>query len=722
MRILACKSILGLVILLAFTSCEKKNFPPTAEITISPETGNLETIFSIDASNSSDTEDDASNLLVRWDWSSDGTWDTEFSTNKLINRQFSEAGTYTIVLEVKDSKGLLRSTNKRLLVSPDLPITKIIRQEIIDFRTVEFSIELVSDGGGIVEKVGICWSYRTNPTKEDKFKEILSDKDLIVITVDDLASDINYFFRPYAINDSGISYGEEVTAITSPELASIMTGSVSDIKSISANCSGIIVHDGGTEIFENGICWSMQSNPTISDSKKVDISHEENFTIELTSLKSNTEFFFKAYAINAIGISYGEESSFSTLAGVPTVETSEAYEITQNSAKAGGNIINDGGLEMFARGICWSKNPAPSLNDMHTSDGAESGTFISAISGLEGNTNYYARAYGTNPRGTAYGSEIEFKTMPIAPSVKTNEPFFMSDSECFIDGEVISNGGAYVSGRGFCWSTSANPTLNDEFAVEGGGSGKFAYEISNLPPSTQYHLRAWASNNVGTSYGNEITFTTSSNSISGTFRDERDLTVYPWVIIGGQTWMAKNLAYLPKVFPRTYESYKLRHYYVYAYGGFIVSEAKDNRNFQRYGVLYNWIAAVDGKIGSEQVPSDIQGSCPEGWHIPSVAEWTILLEYLGDDNAEKLKSETGWLHDRNGNNSSGFSALPAGYVAFLSSGSSFQGEGDYTYFWSASDYTDTHSTAIKIDPWKSEVIMDWNIWKTGGYSVRCLKD
>ena len=103
-------------LLIPFNACQKPNTPPIAAFTINPSEGNAETIFTFNASNCSDAEDDQSQLLVHWDWENDGIWDTEFSTNKIKQHQYEEYGIYTIVLEIKDSHGYYDNISMELVV------------------------------------------------------------------------------------------------------------------------------------------------------------------------------------------------------------------------------------------------------------------------------------------------------------------------------------------------------------------------------------------------------------------------------------------------------------------------------------------------------------------------------------------------------------------------------------------------------------------------------
>lgn len=111
--------------LIFVTTCQKPNTPPKATFTISPNSGATNTIFTFDATVCTDREDHVSVLKVRWDWSNDGVWDTQYLVDKTSQHQFLDSGTYIIAMEIVDTDGLTCSSFKQLKVTQEITSTFI---------------------------------------------------------------------------------------------------------------------------------------------------------------------------------------------------------------------------------------------------------------------------------------------------------------------------------------------------------------------------------------------------------------------------------------------------------------------------------------------------------------------------------------------------------------------------------------------------------------------
>lgn len=352
----------------------------------------------------------------------------------------------------------------------------------------------------------------------------------------------------FILTYNSCSKKEETPTNTVPLLS---TKTASTITNSSAIVGGVITGNGGASVIERGVCFSSSSNPSIADNSVQSGSGTGTFDCEITGLNQNTKYYFKAYAMNSVGIGYGEEKSFTTLGGggggLPTVNTASVSNITQNSATSGGNVTDQGSSSVTAKGVCWSTSPNPTLSNSHTIDGSGAGSFTSNITGLTANTTYYVKAYATNSSGSAYGNQVNFTTQ--------------------------------------------------------GGSSPGCQGVTIV----NYHGQ-----------------------------------IYNTIEIGDQCWLKENL------------NYQTGNSWCYD---------NDPSNCATYGRLYDWGTIMNGASSSNSVPSGVQGICPSGWHLPSDNEWTILTDFLGGEvvAGDKMKSQNGWSNNGNGNNSSGFTALPGGY-------------------------------------------------------------
>jgi hypothetical protein len=132
-------------------------------------------------------------------------------------------------------------------------------------------------------------------------------------------------------------------------------------------------------------------------------------------LTPNTAYTYRVYSYNSVGASptYSNEVTITTI-GLPVLTTTAVSDFTGIDGISGGNITNDGGSPVTARGVVWSitQNPTITLSTK-TTDGTGTGTFQSKITGLSATTKYYVRAYATNAAGTSYGNEVNFTTNTI---------------------------------------------------------------------------------------------------------------------------------------------------------------------------------------------------------------------------------------------------------------------------------------------------------------------
>jgi uncharacterized protein (TIGR02145 family) len=200
------------------------------------------------------------------------------------------------------------------------------------------------------------------------------------------------------------------SCVKDPTVPILTTRPITNLTVNSVTIGGEISDDGGATITTRGVCWGIITNPSIEGFHTTDGNGPGGFTSTITDLTPNTMYFVRAYAVNEIGIAYGNEIIFTTDAASAELTTNEPTEISANAATTGGNITYDGEAEITARGICWSTSPNPDLSDEFSTNGSGAGSFISTLTGLTPSTTYFIRAYATNRAGISFGEEKTFRT------------------------------------------------------------------------------------------------------------------------------------------------------------------------------------------------------------------------------------------------------------------------------------------------------------------------
>ena len=132
---------------------------------------------------------------------------------------------------------------------------------------------------------------------------------------------------------------------------------------------------------------------------------------------------------------------------------------------------------------------------------------------MKHSTTYHYRIVAVNAAGTSNSTDTSFTTSDTLALVTTVAATTITKSSAVSGGSITNDGGLPILSKGVCWSTTANPVITMSKTNDGTGTTAFVSNITGLDPSTLYYVRAYAENALGVSYGNEISFTTSPNSI-----------------------------------------------------------------------------------------------------------------------------------------------------------------------------------------------------------------
>ena len=372
-----------------------------------------------------------------------------------------------------------------------------------------------------------------------------------------------------------------------PEVIKVKTLHPTDIMTTTVTLNGEII-DSGEGITDYGHCWALHSQPVVSDfiSNLGPETQTKVFRSEIEDLKIKETYYFRAYARRDEDIKYGDVISFTTGDGKASLNTADITEITASSAQSGGQINSAGGSEILSRGVCWNIEGNPTIDDNKTEDGSGTGSFTSSLTGLNYNTEYYARAYAITAVDTSYGGQVSFSTLTAIPIITTVRVTEITPNSAQSGGNVTQDWGSAVTKRGVVWSTEPYPTLenNLEFTNNGSGLGDFSSILTGLTKSHRYYIRAYATNGYGTGYGQQRIFTTPLRDWPTDTKTEVVEVTNP---ITGKTWMDRNLG--------------------------ATRRATSGTDTEAYGHLYQWGRAADGhQIRTSGTTSTLSGSDTPG--------------------------------------------------------------------------------------------------------------
>lgn len=514
--------------------------------------------------------------------------------------------------------------------------------------------------------------------------------------------------------------GDEILRISTKEALSIGYEN--------ATVGGIINNSTQTLITEKGILWGLQPELSFSDNQYIPCGYgNDSFDYTLSQLSPNTTYYFQAYAKTENSQILGEVKSFSTKQiGMALVETYSPESILSNRARFKGEVKYEGGSPVSISGFIWGTFPGIDYltsEDIPISSGT--GLMEYDINTLEPGKSYYYRAYAINSMGISYGDPVNFVTPQTAPILTTKPIQNIGLYSAKSGGEIESDGGSVITQKGIVWSTQPNPTISlTSKTLNGGGVSNFESNLNQLAPNTTYYVRAYATNSVGTAYGNTITFNTLPIPTSVT---DVDGNVYSVLVLGNQIWMQENLKTTKYCNGDPIPMYMSDvQWQELTTGGW--SYFDNFSGNESYGKLYNYYAATDNR-----------NPCPCGWHVPTDAEWTQLENYLiangmnfdnttqGNKIAKSMASKNMWQassifgavgFNPSTNNTSGFNGIPAGRR--FNTGE-FVNLGSTAAWWTATQ----QNTTLAWYRWLSKDGLDSkrsSSNKSFGYNIRCIMD
>jgi len=386
-------------------------------------------------------------------------------------------------------------------------------------NTLVMSATISNDNGLPVTERGFCWSTSSYPDINSNKIVVGSGTGTFSDTIKGLTPESYYYVRAYATNAMGTSYYDDYYN------SYYYTGSISDYLPVISSqsntsrtyntlvMSATVSNDNGFPVTERGFCWSTSYNPDTSDSKITVGSGVGTFSDTITGLSSNTSYYVRAYAINAMGTSYYGSTYYTTNDGFPVITSLSNTSKTHSTLVMSATVSDDKGVPVTERGFCWSTSSNPTISNSKIVVGDGIGTFSDTITGLSQNTTYYVRAYATNAAGTSYYGSNSYttgSTSSYLPVISSQSNTSRTYNTLVMSATVSNDNGFPVTERGFCWSTSSSPTISNSKIAVGSGIGTFSDTIKELSPSTNYYVRAYATNAAGTNYYGNTYYTTDN--------------------------------------------------------------------------------------------------------------------------------------------------------------------------------------------------------------------
>jgi hypothetical protein len=339
-------------------------------------------------------------------------------------------------------------------------------------------------------------------------------EDRFSLTAEGLKVGTTYYVMAYARNSAGEAYNTIATfktGTTAPTVATIGSG---DITSSSAVLSGEIIADNGEPVTDAGFMWMIgEGTPYSNEVSAGTISGA--FSVSLASLLPNQIYSYRAYATNYRGTDYGDVLTFRTLVALPEVAFVGSDNITSSTASISANVTSHGGETVTEVGFLYgTTTPLDPSAALKVCGDYSQDTFTYDIENLARATVYYVQPFATNSAGTTYGDIAQFTTLLELPVVSTSEVVNVTESSAVAGGSIVDDGGGDIIAKGVVWSRKENPTVDFSTKTnDGAGLSSFTSSVTGLFSGNIYYLRAYATNAVGTSYGEQKEFVTYGDHI-----------------------------------------------------------------------------------------------------------------------------------------------------------------------------------------------------------------
>ena len=359
---------------------------------------------------------------------------------------------------------------------------------------------------------GICYATTINPTTTNSIVTSTTNSvGSFSVNLSGLLPSTTYHYRAFATNAVNTSYGvDSVFTTAATSIPTVTTTTVTSITGSTCVSGGNVSYSGGATITARGVCWSTAVNPTVAlTTKTIDSSGTGIYTSNVSGLLPNTIYYLRAYATNSFGTAYGSSITITT-PKLPVVTTGPITSISYSSAKVNMNVTDSGNRVILSRGVCYSTTANPTIANSFVVATMSGGIYSSNLTGLTNNIVYHVRAYATTDAGTGYGADSVFTTLTgLLPTISSTQVDLCEDGKggVWFNSQISDSGGLHILSKGFVVGTSSIPSISKIVLLDKNSLNSYInIMIKGLSNST-YFVRSFATNNLGTTYGTEMSFT-----------------------------------------------------------------------------------------------------------------------------------------------------------------------------------------------------------------------
>ena len=433
--------------------------------------------------------------------------------------ELAEGYTYYVRAYATNEQGTAYGVDVSFSFIATMPtvVTSPVSNIKIGNGTVTFNGKVETLGDlGYTER-GFVYNTTHNPTIDDT-KLVASGSGLGAYSLN--ASGIQegaiYYVRAYLQNSKGVVYGEEVAFDFNAIMPTLSTKEVTNknIANGMATFNGIIETVGDPMYTERGFVYGIMHNPTLTDGSKLVVPGLGTglYMANVTGLSEGNLYYIRAYANTPKSCVYGEEVALNFTATMPKVFTSAVTNINIGAGTATFNAKVDslGDLGYTERGFVYNTAHNPTIDDTKlVASGSGLGIYSLNVSDIQEGDVYYVRAYLQNSKGVVYGEEVVLNFMATMPKVSTSAVtnINIGAGTATFNAKVDSLGDWGYTERGFVYSTTHNPTIDDtKLVASGSGLGTYSLNASGIQEGAIYYVRAYLQNSKGVVYGEEVSF------------------------------------------------------------------------------------------------------------------------------------------------------------------------------------------------------------------------